>query len=562
MSKPSFSNIDLWLFELSEGNLNPEQVEELRIFLLKHPDLDIDRDVWEMAKVQPVIDSKFPNSSMLEKKEPKRVYYAFGSLAVILLLFFGCYQYYGEIQSNEKFVSVGTKKIKPASQNSLNANQASLLSSRDFRLTKTIKSGFNIPSNERNFLESKAVQSIMTPMFSPITFFEDNENIGIRNKLLGINQVSLVKDIVKNLRRKEFEKLKMHPTELIYEKDYNGSRWLEKQTLNLPAVVSSSKYNETFRMKVKRTMKNLERMFDNPIALKNYRDPNYHVPGKMANEINFSSTGTMLRTRVQTLSRMQWYGEENELLMNTVSIDGYIYGMRGGMGMQIKNSIYNGGGLNAYEAAFTYSPKLSVNSFVSIEPSLRFKMGMKTLNKNRMHNVNSIEIDRGNLIAYETPYGTNLWYRDLGLGLMLNTKWFFLGAQLDNVFGHEDNMYGGGISDPREAGKEFIATAGVDWESRKENMMLSPYLVYMNKEQISDLWIGANYRFNWFTVGAAISDKVEPTASIGIKFERFSLVYNADYLKSSLTNKQSLSHQVSVRIMSKPKKYGYKLLNL
>ena len=62
MSKPSFSNIDLWLFELSEGNLNPEQVEELRIFLLKHPDLDIDRDVWEMAKVQPVIDSKFPNS--------------------------------------------------------------------------------------------------------------------------------------------------------------------------------------------------------------------------------------------------------------------------------------------------------------------------------------------------------------------------------------------------------------------------------------------------------------------------------------------------------------------
>ena len=145
---------------------------------------------------------------------------------------------------------------------------------------------------------------------------------------------------------------------------------------------------------------------------------------------------------------------------------------------------------------------------------------------------------------------------------MLNTKWFFLGAQLDNVFGHEDNMYGGSISDPREAGKEFIATAGVDWESRKENMMLSPYLVYMNKEQISDLWIGVNYRFNWFTVGAAISDKVEPTASIGIKFERFSLVYNADYLKSSLTNKQSLSHQVSVRIMSKPKKYGYKLLNL
>ena len=49
MSKPSFSNIDLWLFELAEGNLSPEQVKQLEMFLLQYPELDVERDVWEMC---------------------------------------------------------------------------------------------------------------------------------------------------------------------------------------------------------------------------------------------------------------------------------------------------------------------------------------------------------------------------------------------------------------------------------------------------------------------------------------------------------------------------------
>ena len=49
MSNPSFSNIDRWLFELNEGNLSPEQVHQLKVFLLQHPELDIDKNMWELA---------------------------------------------------------------------------------------------------------------------------------------------------------------------------------------------------------------------------------------------------------------------------------------------------------------------------------------------------------------------------------------------------------------------------------------------------------------------------------------------------------------------------------
>ena len=52
MSNPSFSNIDLWLFELAEGNLTAEQIEQLEAFMIRHPELEVDRDVWEMTKIK------------------------------------------------------------------------------------------------------------------------------------------------------------------------------------------------------------------------------------------------------------------------------------------------------------------------------------------------------------------------------------------------------------------------------------------------------------------------------------------------------------------------------
>ena len=83
MSNPSFSNIDLWLFELMEGNLSAKQIEQLELFLLQHPEFDVDRDVWEMAKMKaatPVFEGK--------EKMKRRVPIVWYSLAGTAALFF------------------------------------------------------------------------------------------------------------------------------------------------------------------------------------------------------------------------------------------------------------------------------------------------------------------------------------------------------------------------------------------------------------------------------------------------------------------------------------------
>src|SRR5690606_38376644 len=112
------------------------------------------------------------------------------------------------------------------------------------------------------------------------------------------------------------------------------------------------------------------------------------ILGLSVSDVNFSSAGNQLASRVQTLSRLQWYGKENQQLTNQLNVDGYVYGMRGDLALQINHSRYRSGGVNIADAAITYSPKISLSNTVSFEPSVRFKMGNKSLKHSKMDGIN------------------------------------------------------------------------------------------------------------------------------------------------------------------------------
>jgi hypothetical protein len=301
-------------------------------------------------------------------------------------------------------------------------------------------------------------------------------------------------------------------------------------------------------------------MMNNPIALKNFRDPHYNIPGLSVSDINFSSAGSQLATRVQTLSRLQWQGKENQQLMNQLNLDGYVFAVRGGFSLQLNHSMYKNGGINVADMAIAYSPKISLSNTVSLEPSFRFKMGNKSLNHSKMDGANQLELERGVVEDYyadgSTPIGNNLWYKDFGAGVMVNTQWFFAGVQIDNVFRHKDNMYSNSTDSPRRSEYNIIASAGTDWVSRNKKMSLSPYVVYQNEGELSELWVGANARLNWFMIGASFSSTRNPSATIGARFKNFSIYYNADYSKSIMTGERSLSHQVTLKFLGKQSRFS------
>ena len=73
MTSPNFENIDLWLFDYTEGNLSVYQKELLEQYILNHPELEIDLDMWNMSKVS--ISTDFVDTLELKKKRTSRFSY-------------------------------------------------------------------------------------------------------------------------------------------------------------------------------------------------------------------------------------------------------------------------------------------------------------------------------------------------------------------------------------------------------------------------------------------------------------------------------------------------------
>jgi hypothetical protein len=192
-------------------------------------------------------------------------------------------------------------------------------------------------------------------------------------------------------------------------------------------------------------------------------------------------------------------------------------------------------------------------------------MGNKGINSGQIQTGSIVEYDRMNQQEFYSngsePLGKSLWYKDLGWGLMLNTKWFFVGVQQDNLFRHFDNIYSSDISNQRRMEKHFVGTIGTDYESKKENIIVSPYFVYQQKGTLSEGWLGVNVKLRWLTFGGAVSSNLEPAASIGLKFDQCMIAYNADYTQSQYLNGPQLSHQLTLRFISKPSRVGQRLLN-
>ncbi len=567
MSNPSFSNIDEWFFELYEGNLSPQQIAQLKSFVLKHPELDVDKDMWEMASVE---NSAliYPKKDALIRKRPVALYWSLSSAALVLLI-------------------IGISLFFTFSNSTVNSfdGRANVLQANRF-LNENNNTSTSVNSNDIASIENQLSNSIITsPSFNDQSInyiaFTNSENnsytLAYQNTTIQINplsesefndnlnelkQINSTKRIALNSKRNYH--LKELNRENLIETEDKKEEVIADWKLHRKATTKTSNSNSlSFSMKMKNLQRIIDKMVDNPIALKNLKDPHYHLPGMQAVDVNFGAVGTLLATRVQTTSRYQWMGNQNEQLSNQLLIDGYAYAIRGGVGLQVIQSNYHGNSIQETFAAITYSPKFSVSKNVTVEPAIRYKMGNNRIDPSALQLGQTIEFERNNAKQFysstESPKGTSLWFKDIGLSVMVNTKWFFAGAQFDNLARHENNFYNSNSND--RSSVHTVLTFGTDYESVNKNLRFSPYLVYQNYGKLSEAWLGTNFRAKWFTVGAAISSNIEPAASIGVKFKHFALTYNADYTKSMMTSKSALSHQLTLRFNTKPSRIGQRLLN-
>jgi hypothetical protein len=579
MTFPNRTNIDQWLFDYFEGNLSSEQEALLEEFLLEHPEYDADLEAMGESRASSGVDF-FPGAEALKREPVWRGIYTQWAAAIALLigitgsilwlnfLVQPTYEYiplaphyFGQMTAflgdepaldkegntkNETDLSSGfgrstSHSVTPGATSSINSTSRNW-GGQSNKNSMIAENGIADGAQPHNSTDSST--TTQDEHFNSSLSFSGEKNLDSINPSYGENQHELQSD------------------ELTLEVDGDMDTLSGLKSEGSALVSTDGKQKPQTSNGVARSVKNF---VNSRLGLVNLRDPQFMVPGAVANDLNFAHAGSLLATRVYHSTYAQWPGREGQSFNFVTGVDGYAHALRGGLGVQVNYSNYQAGLFQNYEGSITYSPKFKIAKNLVLEPAVRFKMGAKELNANRVVPGQQIEWERGNLRTLYpeggVPQGERLFYRDFGAALLLNSKWGFLGVNVDNIGRHYNNIYSEDLQNPERSNVFLTIHAGTDYESYNKRMSLSMYALYQNYGQLNKAWAGVNFRYRFMTVGGAVSTGLEPVGSLGITFDHFRLAYVTDYSMNQISGQRMLSHQISLRIVTKPSKYGRKLLN-
>jgi hypothetical protein len=88
MNNPNYDNIDRWLFDYVEGNLSSNQESMLENYILNHPELEVDLDMWRMSNIK--TSNAFVNDIQIAKKTANRkVFHFINTIGIVIILLIG-----------------------------------------------------------------------------------------------------------------------------------------------------------------------------------------------------------------------------------------------------------------------------------------------------------------------------------------------------------------------------------------------------------------------------------------------------------------------------------------
>ncbi|MBL7898564.1 MAG: type IX secretion system membrane protein PorP/SprF [Crocinitomicaceae bacterium] len=542
-------NFDRWMFDYKEGNLSAADAEKFENFLLEHPEFEIDADAWDMAYV-PAENFVYPDAHKLEKK--RRVagwyYWSAAAMLVLLLTSTSIYLFNVEVQS-EPVAVLEANDLNENSDHLINQNQINFASVKSNNLFASLTDNHNFSEELQNNSSISGSQNSLQSIQNLNGL--NNANAVAQNNLENREDQYISGNVQNNLLTTENGKI-------------NGSNNIgtyfgnpESKALSFDVTKKSTLKTGASISVFRKLYHRVERMLGYPVGLTNLRDQELLLPQIGLLAFNSAFTGGMLKPRFEMSYRNQWLGSDQNSSEMNISFDKYSYALRGGVGLMINAQDYGYGKFGDYNVSLLYSPKLVVNRNVVIEPSVKLTLGTMVANGNTLTPESSFEMDRGrilNTIGADQMNGlSNQWYKDYGLGLMVNTKWFYAGFNSDNLGRHYENVYGNELSSPAKTPVRLSGIAGFDYLSNTKTMTYSPFVAYQQYGNNPEFWAGMNYRLGWFTLGGAISTNKEFTASAGLKFDTFKLVYHFDYTESTLTETRFGSHNIGIRFNAKSK---------
>ena len=558
--QPTHENIDRWLFDYTEGNLSAEQEQQLEQFLMNHPDLELDMDAWEMAKVD-VAPMVFDQKELLYKKRSYKP--ALALLSLLILFTTGITLFYtsqeDEPRSSRKhtvgsnLTSEPTQQISAKAGIKINESDQSVSTVNGASISTPVSTPYvstwnttDQPSFTRTSPQSLTNESQISTEFSN-GFVQD------------ISSNSPV-NTFKESTAMDFGKMAIHPLKNMLIGGYRTDFKNEELSIQKDIEVSEISLGNID------LFKKIDQLLSKDIGLSNNQSYDYTISGQSNLDLNFSSVGTTSQTRFQSISSIRSLENPSQLrLNNQLSLDAYSRNMRAGFGIQANYDDFSNGLIKNGNVAVIFSPKIALSRKISLEPAVRFKMGTQTLNEQKMVNESSVEYNTGQVNQFQfdptLAIGRRLWYRDLDAGLTIHTPLFFLSAQITNLFQHNENIYSNN-GETLAASRNVNLIAGTQYISRNEKLIFAPYALYQNTEYQQQVFGGFSFKAGKAQLGLSYGNLNTGSLSLGYVGKNFALIGQSGFGTLVSTQQRTYTHQLTLRIHSSVSKKARRYISL
>ena len=546
MNSPTHENIDQWLFDRIEGNLSLEQEQELSLFLLLNPTYDIDLDAWEKSKVNfPSIDPAFVDSLNFgvneveedkRKKRPVGMWLFSSAIAIIcisslisLFLVKGPHspkettQISNTEASGDKRKNVAKRESSYSRSNKKHAltYSVSSMGAKQENIKKNAWNGFNL-------IQHTDLSSPLPATLLSALVIADKQNVFEEIKPI---ELHLAKPVLKN-HTDGFDLLNGTENEKITS---------TKHTLKLqfPSI------------KISRSSM-LGKYLRKEVVSASQKDRVYFMQEQSHLDISDAFAGNRSQTRFQTTSIGRWIGDGNQKLTQQVSIDGYSRNLKSGFGTVANYTDFGNGAIKEWNVRLIYSPKIAMGRYLSIEPSISYIFGQKSIDAAKTTSLSSFEYTTSYAQQFDydlsKPIGQHLLYRDLNLGLNLNLGPVYLGISTQNLLKHQDNIHTNKFDTITRANQTSTLFIGTDFTAKKGEIMFSPMLSHSMGITKNLTQIGATIQMKGIVIGGNYGSNASVGALVGYQTENFSFIAQSLKTKPLTSIEPSYIHQLTLRI--------------
>ena len=555
-------NIEEKIFEYFEGDLSPKEASDLEIFIQDNSEYKEDFDAWRNSTVVSApMTYKFSDELLVEESTSPKGWFkwASGGAFLFLISFASVSLLNNYSDSNEKIAVLkgGIEELNSISQSESIITQSGIYDVNLNLNTSKLENFISTAVNEDKILIKKTFKSenLRSNINSDLT---SSKRLNSKKAKSELGADVLIRSIINNDQSNQDSRIKplLNIDKFSTITEFNKIFVASKDRLELGAKglysLKKSKYD-----------------YENPNQPKffvtNFKDPylNYSLAHILEENGSFAGNGSH-GLRAKMLYRTEWPNASEESITSQIfSVDGYVSALKGGLGVFVNADRIGHGKLNSTAASIVYSPKLVVKG-ISLEPSFKYTYNQKSISWNQVEE-NDIKDPRNGVLYASIPFApdeilkSNFAHHDLGLGMLINAKKFFVGAQVDhlNKPSYKSSIFDQDITIPTK----ISAMCGTDIMKNKDGKLIfSPSFNFVKFGNYSTLWTNAQVSYLGFLFAGGFATNEELMTSLGYGNKKVRLVYGLGFSKPSefsglvVSGKYYESHQLSLTVNLQPKK--------